>query len=89
MENETTARVEGTIDPLLANRIATAICAEFFLARSKGVPDCGPCFLDDDDAEEQLREIVCREMANAEAHGRAVARTVQPLVGSLNQEGKA
>ena len=28
-----------------------------------------------------------RKKANAEAHGRAVARTVQPLVGGLNQEG--
>ena len=26
------------------------------------------------------------DIHNAEAHGRAVARTVQPLVGSLNQE---
>jgi hypothetical protein len=54
-------------DALLASRIAKAICAEFFLARSKGFPDCGPCFEDDDDAEALLREIVSREMANDKA----------------------
>ena len=31
-------------------------------------------------------EFLCRP--NAEAHGRAVARTVQPLVGSSDTEGK-
>ena len=37
-----------------------------------GITDC--CFEDDPCPRH-------REMANAEAHGRAVARTVQPLVG--------
>ncbi len=35
-------------------------------------------------AQPHIRRLF--DIANAEAHGRAVARTVQPLVGGSNQE---
>ena len=52
----TPARVEGTLDPLLAAEIAKAISAEFYLTRSI----FEACHLDDDDAEDALREIILR-----------------------------
>ena len=39
-------------------------------------------------AQQYVRDGIKMEIqsANAEAHGRAIARTVQPLVGSLDSE---
>lgn len=76
----TPARVEGTLDPLLAAEIAKAIAAEFYLMRSV----FEPCHLDDDDAETALREIILRT-ANASVRGGAAA----PCPGrSVGQESK-
>jgi hypothetical protein len=60
MPETTQARVEGTLDPVLAAQIAKAISTEFYLTRSL----FEPVHLDDDDAETALREIILRT-ANA------------------------
>ena len=52
----------------LADKISNAVLTEFYLSRDKGCSDCGPLWLDDDEAKEKLTEIISNELS---ANGKA------------------